>query len=74
MFAAQMTFRHFSVSSATNLSNAGDELPNSVNPELANRFFISGFATAALISFLSSPMISSVVFFGTPRPYQELAS
>jgi hypothetical protein len=45
-----------------------------VLPRSANRAFIAGLASAALISLLSVPMISAGVFLGAPMPIQKLAS
>jgi hypothetical protein len=45
-----------------------------VLPRSANRGFITGLASAALISLLSLSMMSAGVFFGTPTPNHALAS
>src|SRR5262249_18116396 len=74
MLAARTTLPHFSVSSAMNFSNAAVEVGNTMLPRSANRAFMTGLASAALISLLSVPMISAGVFFGAPTPHQVIAS
>jgi hypothetical protein len=74
MLAARTTLPHFSVSSPMNFPNSAGEVGNTVLPRSANRAFITGLASAALISLLSLPMISAGVFFGAPTPHQLLAS
>ena len=74
MLAARTTLAHFSVSSAMNLPNSAGEVWNTVLPRSANRAFITGLASAALISMLSLLMISAGVFRGAPMPKKVLAS
>src|SRR5215470_12905632 len=74
MLAARITLAHFSVSSAINLPKSADEPGIAVLPRSANRALILGSARAALISLLSTSMISGGVLLGTAMPSQLLAS
>src|SRR5262245_61155102 len=68
------TFPHFSVSSATSFPKSAGEPASSEAPRSASLAFALGSARIALISLLSLSMMSSGVAFGTPTPYQALAS
>src|SRR5258708_2802005 len=72
--AARTTLPHFSVSSAMSWPNAAGEPASASPPMSANRAFILGSASAALISWLSLSMISGGVLLGAPTPYHWLAS
>ena len=69
-----ITLPHFSVSSAISLPNWTGDPGSGVPPRSARRAFILGSSRAALTSLLSLLTISAGVAFGTPRPYQLLAS
>ena len=68
------TLPHLSVSSAMNFPNSRAVVGNAVLPRSANRAFITGLASAALISLLSLSMLSAAVFLGAPTPNHVLAS
>src|ERR1700680_4776266 len=72
LLAARITLPHFSVSSAMNLPNSAGEVGNTTPPRSASRAFVTGLASAALISLLSLPMISAGVFLGAPTPVHWL--
>jgi hypothetical protein len=57
MLAARTTLAHFSVSSPMNFPNSAGEVGNTVLPRSANRAFITGLASAALISLLITEQI-----------------
>src|SRR5580704_12650831 len=68
------TLLNFSVSSTMSLPKSAAEPGSAVAPKSANRAFILGSTSAALISMLSLSTISAGVFFGAPTPVQKLAS
>jgi hypothetical protein len=68
------TLPHFSVSSATSFPKSAGEPGSSDAPSSANRAFDMGSLRIALTALLSLSMISAGVSFGTPMPYQALAS
>jgi hypothetical protein len=72
MFAARMTFAHFSVSAAMNVPNSDGVAGIGTMPRAARRAFTSGSVSAALISRLSLPTISLGVPAGAqPRGMGE---
>jgi hypothetical protein len=74
MLAVRITLAHFSVSSPISLPNSVGESARAVPPSPASRACVIGSDSAALIAVLSFWTISAGVFFGTPIPYQPLAS
>src|SRR4051812_30289501 len=60
------TLAHFAVSSAMSLPKSDGEPVRGTPPRSANRAFILGSASAALISLLSFSMISVGVLLGAP--------
>ena len=55
-------------------AEVGRRARSSEAPSSANRACDLGSARTAFIALLTLSMISSGVFFGTPKPYQALAS
>src|SRR5271169_464499 len=74
ILAARITLPHFSISSAMSLPKSAGEPPSTVPPTSANRSFVLGSASTALISLLSLLMIAAGVFLGVPMPCQTCAS
>ena len=74
MFAARITLRHFSVSSAINLPKSAGESASTSPPRSASRVLILGSARPVLISRLSLSIISAGVFLGAPSPSRLIQS
>ena len=74
MFAARITFPHFSVSRERSLPNSAGEPGSALLPSSAIRALIFGSTRAALISLLSVWIICNGVFLEVPKPTQKLAS
>src|SRR6266550_763467 len=68
------TLAHFSVSSATSLTNKLGDPPIATPPSSARRVLIVGSLTTALISILSFSMLSVGAPLGRLKPNQALAS
>jgi hypothetical protein len=71
IFAARMTFPHFSVSSAMNFPNSAGVIGIGEEARSARRVLKFGSARAASISRLSLSMIAGAVFLGAPRPCHQ---
>src|SRR5262245_63543113 len=75
MFAARITFAHFSASLLRNFPNSAGGLGGSTKPPRSTRrALMAGSEIAKLISLLSRSTTAAGVFFGTPKPSHELAS
>src|SRR5262245_20713640 len=70
MLAGRITLPHFLVSAAMCLPNSADEPGSTVKPRSSYFALMSGRASPALISLLSSSTISAGIFFGPARPPQ----
>src|SRR5215471_11497870 len=68
MWAARITFPHFSVSSVMSVLKSADEPPRIIPPRSTSCVFSLGSARPALISLLSLSTISAGVFAGAPKP------
>ena len=74
MLAARITLAHFSVKLTINVLSWVGDIAKGSFPSAARRVRSPFSASAALISWLSVPMISGGVCTGAPMPSHPLAS